>query len=142
MPVRQQTALCRVQPLMTTGKQTGHSPPPPPPPRRPSVIFACLAVQGLMVSGDDSPDSGLHSSCMQPPLSYKCLTAYERGGGRPGLPVPNSPYGLCGRKATCKLPATSVSTVLVGVWECAKATGVSKLRQRYPTPIFPVPIKT
>ena len=26
----------------------------------------------------------------------------ERGGGRerPGLPVPNSPYGLCGRKAT------------------------------------------
>ena len=21
-------------------------------------------------------------------------------GGRPGLPVPNSPYGLCGRKAT------------------------------------------
>ena len=20
--------------------------------------------------------------------------------GRPGLPVPNSPYGLCGRKAT------------------------------------------
>ena len=24
----------------------------------------------------------------------------ESGGGRPGLPVPNSPYGLCGRKAT------------------------------------------
>ena len=23
----------------------------------------------------------------------------ESGGGRPGLPVPNSPYGLCGRKA-------------------------------------------
>ena len=22
------------------------------------------------------------------------------GGGRPGLPVPNSPYGICGRKAT------------------------------------------
>ena len=22
----------------------------------------------------------------------------SRGGGRPGLPVPNSPYGLCGRK--------------------------------------------
>ena len=21
-------------------------------------------------------------------------------GGRPGLPVPNIPYGLCGRKAT------------------------------------------
>ena len=24
----------------------------------------------------------------------------ESGGGRPGLPVPNSPYGLCGRTAT------------------------------------------
>ena len=23
----------------------------------------------------------------------------ESGGGRPGPPVPNSPYGLCGRKA-------------------------------------------
>ena len=24
----------------------------------------------------------------------------ESRGGRPGAPVPNSPYGLCGRKAT------------------------------------------
>ena len=24
----------------------------------------------------------------------------ESGGGHPGLPVPNRPYGLCGRKAT------------------------------------------
>ena len=24
----------------------------------------------------------------------------ESGGGRPGLPVPNSPYGVCGRKPT------------------------------------------
>ena len=23
----------------------------------------------------------------------------ERRGGRPGFPVPNGPYGLCGRKA-------------------------------------------
>ena len=26
----------------------------------------------------------------------------ESGGGRPGLPVPNSPYGLCGRNATLR----------------------------------------
>ena len=26
----------------------------------------------------------------------------ESGGGRPGLPVLNSPYGLCARKATLK----------------------------------------
>ena len=27
----------------------------------------------------------------------------ESRGGHPGLPVPNSPYGLCGRKATMNL---------------------------------------
>ena len=27
----------------------------------------------------------------------------ESRDGRPGLPVPNSPYGLCGRKATLNL---------------------------------------
>ena len=27
----------------------------------------------------------------------------ESRGGRPELPVPNSPYGLCGRKATLNL---------------------------------------
>ena len=27
----------------------------------------------------------------------------ESRGGRPGLPVPNSPYGLCGRKAALNL---------------------------------------
>ena len=27
----------------------------------------------------------------------------ESRGGRPGLPVPNSPYGLCGHKATVNL---------------------------------------
>ena len=27
----------------------------------------------------------------------------ESRGGHPGLPVPDSPYGLCGRKATLNL---------------------------------------
>ena len=27
----------------------------------------------------------------------------ESGGGRSGLPVPNNPYGLCGRKATLNI---------------------------------------
>ena len=27
----------------------------------------------------------------------------ESRGGRPGLPVPNGPYGLCGRNATLNL---------------------------------------
>ena len=30
------------------------------------------------------------------------IAVCESRGGRPGLPVPNSPYGLCGRKATLK----------------------------------------
>ena len=30
----------------------------------------------------------------------KAHELYESRGGRPGLPVPNSPYGLCRQKAT------------------------------------------
>ena len=33
----------------------------------------------------------------------------ESGGGRPWLPVPNSPYGLYGRKATLNLKAWSAA---------------------------------
>ena len=32
----------------------------------------------------------------------------ESRGGSPGLPVPNSPYGLCGRKATLNESATEL----------------------------------
>ena len=56
----------------------------------------------------------------------------ESRGGRPGLPVPNSPKGLCGRKATlnellsraydgdsaqrsCKLHCSSAMTISVGL---------------------------
>ena len=39
----------------------------------------------------------------------------KSGGGRPGLPVPNSPYGLCGRKATLKLQNSILSRVKVEV---------------------------
>ena len=39
-------------------------------------------------------------------IELTCIRAQElcKGrGGRPGLPVPNSPYGLCGRKASLNL---------------------------------------
>ena len=39
----------------------------------------------------------------------------ESRGGRSGLPVPNSPYGLCGRKATVKLQNSVLSGVKVEV---------------------------
>ena len=31
--------------------------------------------------------------------SFRVQELCESGGGPPGLPAPNSPYGLCGRKA-------------------------------------------
>ena len=34
------------------------------------------------------------------PSSLRAQELCESRGGRRGLPVPNSPYGLCGRKAT------------------------------------------
>ena len=36
-------------------------------------------------------------------------------GGRPGLPVPNNPYGLCGRKETLKLQISGAVKVEVAV---------------------------
>ena len=33
-------------------------------------------------------------------MIYRAQELRESRGGRPGLPVPNSPYGLRGRKAT------------------------------------------
>ena len=35
---------------------------------------------------------------------YRALKLCESRGGRPGLPVPNSPYGLCGLKASLNEP--------------------------------------
>ena len=31
-------------------------------------------------------------------LQNTAYPLFEKRGGRPGLPVPNSPHGLCGRK--------------------------------------------
>ena len=36
-------------------------------------------------------------------FSHRAQELCESRGGRPGLAVPNSPYGLCGRKATLNL---------------------------------------
>ena len=39
----------------------------------------------------------------------------ESRGGRPGLPVPNSPSGLCGRKATTEEEYDRKTTICVKV---------------------------
>ena len=41
------------------------------------------------------------------PVFCRARELCERRGGRPGLPVPNSPYGLCGRKATFELESAT-----------------------------------
>ena len=47
------------------------------------------------------------------------------GGGRPGLPVPNYPYGLCGRKATRNRTIVSIAIkLLIRERACAMNTHV------------------
>ena len=46
-------------------------------------------------------DTGIMWNCWYRACGVQELC--ESGGGRAGLPVPNSPYGLCGRKATLNL---------------------------------------
>ena len=41
---------------------------------------------------------GRKETLKQNPL-FRAQELCESGGGRPGFPVPNSPCGLCGRKA-------------------------------------------
>ena len=40
--------------------------------------------------------------------THKAQELCESRGGRPGLPVPDSPYGLCGRKATLNLKGRDI----------------------------------
>ena len=35
--------------------------------------------------------------------SFRAQELWESWGGRPGLPIPNSPYSICGRKTTLNL---------------------------------------
>ena len=44
-------------------------------------------------------------------LAFRAQELCERRDERPGLPVPNSPYGLCGRRAPLKSESQ-----LVTVW--------------------------
>ena len=38
----------------------------------------------------------------------------QSGGGRPGLSVPNCPYGICGRKATLNLNVSRAQELCEG----------------------------
>ena len=49
---------------------------------------------------------------VMPTVSSELRSCVKSRGGRPGLPVPNSPYGLCGQKATLNLFATELRSCL------------------------------
>ena len=48
---------------------------------------------------EDGERSTVYNICTEA-LLHRAQELCESRGGRPGLPVPNSPGGLCGRKAT------------------------------------------
>ena len=52
---------------------------------------------------------------MEPPRAFRTQELCESRGGRLGLPVPNSPHDLCGRKATLNLNSDTQSCVKVEV---------------------------
>ena len=52
---------------------------------------------------DETPLTAHSQTSLISALAWGCVRAQElceSGGGRPGLAVPNCPYGLCGREAT------------------------------------------
>ena len=50
------------------------------------------------------------------PVSFKAQELCGGRGGRPGLPVPNSPYVLCGREATSEEGWGSELRSLCSLW--------------------------
>ena len=48
---------------------------------------------------------------MDTALTLRAQELCESRSGRPGLPVPNSPYGLCGRKATLNCVKVEVAVL-------------------------------
>ena len=52
-----------------------------------------------MVGGGGWEGEGRYEVSVSVEFQTRALGLCESGGGRPGLPAPNSPYGLCGRTA-------------------------------------------
>ncbi len=63
-------------------------------------------------------DTGIMWNCWYRACGARELC--ESGGGRAGLHVPNSPYGLCGRKATLNL---NRATLKIRVQELCESGG-------------------
>ena len=73
---------------------------PPIPTPDPSTLFCLPATRAC-----PQVIACLHPKQQQAELSQEL---WESRGGRPGLPIPDSPYGLCGRKATLNLLLSAI----------------------------------
>ena len=47
------------------------------------------------------------------PLEFRAQELCESRGGRLGLPVPNSPHGLCGRRAALHLNLNNYTVLML-----------------------------
>ena len=69
-------------------------------PRKGKANYKMLSLRTLFrVTVREKLETELISST----TSNRAQELCESRGGRPGLPVPNSPYGLCGREVTLNL---------------------------------------
>ena len=67
-------------------------------------------------------------------LNVRCIRAQELCkilGGRPGLPVPNSLYGLCGRKATLNSSLSPGDEDSRRYGECVTSLALGSLRNPF-----------
>ena len=69
------------------------------------AVLGSPALTVLMVSVDVKQHRTIRKTAQE---------LYESGGGRPGLPVPNKPCGLCARKATLNLSHRQFTPVKSG----------------------------
>ena len=69
-------------------------------------------------------------------VQFRAQELCESRGGRPVLPVPNIPYGLCGREATLNLNSVQFNSVQGGIYALGKAHNLCtppRLSEVYPT---------
>ena len=80
------------------------------------IMFVFLSMKSMLSTLFMSPD--------------RALELCESRGGRPGLPVPNKPYGLCGRKATLSI-TVSVVNVDCQCGQCYNLTQQQQQQQHF-----------
>ena len=73
-----------------------------------SKLTECIKLHGYIVN-----------------TNFRAQEPYGSQGGRPGRPVPNSPYGLSGHKATLNLNLSSCDFLNWSIFTCSSALSLS-----------------